>query len=121
MGVTCVADAEVAAPLAVDGSGVYVRRLPQGPGERRLRQAPVAPAGDPVDGVRGDVFPAAAVHGGAGIFARGVEIHDARPAGEFPDDTDRHAGVPVPDEWLGGPSAEFLLAAEIEAMRRGRR
>ncbi len=113
MGVTCAADAEVAAPLTVTGSGIYVGGSLRGRENVRFVQGagPLTPAGVPVDGVRGELFPAAAVHGGAGIFARGVEVHDAPSPGEFPDDTDRHAGVPVPDEWLSGVSAEFLLAA----------
>ena len=39
--------------------------------------------------------------------------------GEFPDDSDRHAGVPVPESWLVGPSVEFLLAAGVEAEAPG--
>ncbi len=121
MGVTCVADAEVAAPLTVTGSGVYVGGSLRGRENVRFVQGagPLTPAGVPADGVRGDLFPAAAVHGGAGIFAGGVEVHDAPSPGEFPDDTDRHAGVPVPEEWLSGVSAEFLLAAEAEATLPG--
>ncbi len=59
------------------------------------------------------------MHGGAGIFARGVEIHEPGGTGEFPDDTDRHVGLPVPEAWLAGPSVEFLLAAESEAAHPG--
>ena len=70
--------------------------------------------------VRGELFPTAAVHGGAGIFARGVEIHDDPSVlGEFPDDTDRHAGVPAPATWLAEPSAEFLVAAGVDAAAPG--
>ena len=121
MGVTCVADAELTAPLTVTGSGVYVGGSLRGRENVGFVQGagPLTPAGAPADHVRGEVFPAAAVHGGAGIFARGVEIHDDTSSGEFPDDTDRHAGVPVPEEWLGGVSPEFLLAAETEAMPPG--
>ena len=66
--------------------------------------------GRPADAVRGDLFPVAAVHGGAGIHARGAEIHEDDAAAEFPDDTDRHAGQPVVPEWLEGPSAELFAA-----------
>ena len=72
-GVTCPGDVEVAAPLVVGGSGVYVggclrgrenvsfvggRR--RGPRSRRRRTRGRRP---------GETYPAAAVHGGAGIFA----------------------------------------------------
>ena len=72
------------------------------------------------DGVRGDVFPAAAVHGGAGVFADGVEIHEPPEGGLYPLDTDDHAGQAVPEEWLAPPSAEFLAAAAAEAASPGR-
>jgi len=62
--------------------------------------------------VRGDVFPAAAVHGGVGIYARGAEIHEAGASAEFPDDTDRHAGATIVPEWLDGPSVVFLSGAK---------
>ena len=123
MGVTCVADAEVAAPLVVTGSGVYVGRMPAAAGRTSASSqgaGAVTPAGVPADGVRGDVFPAAAVHGGAGIFARGVEIHDAPCPGEFPDDTDRHAGRAGARRVAErGLRREFLLAAEAEATLPG--
>jgi hypothetical protein len=121
MGVTCAADADVAAPLTVTGSGVYVGGVLRGRENVDFVQGPgpLTPDGVPVDDVRGDVFAAAAVHGGAGIFARGVEVHDAASPGEFPYDTDRHAGEPLPEEWVDGASAEFLLAAQAEAMLPG--
>ncbi len=79
MGVTCSADADIAAPLTVSGSGIYVGGCLRGRENVSFVWASglVTPAGAPMDLVRGDDFPAAAVHGGAGIFARGVEIHDA--------------------------------------------
>jgi hypothetical protein len=119
IGVTCAADADIAAPLTVCGSGVYLGGCLRG----RENVAFVAGAGtgSPADDVRGDLFPAAAVHGGAGIFARGVEIHeDPSVLGEFPDDSDRHAGRSVPETWLAGPAVEFLLAAAVEAATPGR-
>ena len=104
------------------GSGVYVGGLPAGPGERALRRRDrrrSPPTGLPADGVRGDVFPAAAVHGGAGIFARGVEIHDAPGSAEYPDDSDRHAARRSrAGRGSTAPSAEFLLAAEAAGRRR---
>jgi hypothetical protein len=120
MGVTCVADADVAAPLAVTGSGVYVGGTLRGREHIDFVRGagPVTPAGAPADGVRGEVFPVAAVHGGAGIFAGGVEVHDGA-SGEYEDDTDRHAGEVVPEGWLATPPAEFLLAAEAEALTPG--
>ncbi len=121
MGVTCTADADVAAPLTVSGSGVYVGGCLRGRENVAFASSAgsLTPAGGPADVVRAEVFPAAAVHGGAGIFARGVEVHDASGQSEFADDTDRHRGVPVPEEWLAGPTAEFLLAAGVEASRPG--
>ena len=118
MGVTCARDAEVAAPLTVSGSGVYVGGCLRG--RENVVFTAAAGAGKPADAVRGEVFPAAAVHGGAGIFARNLEIHhDPSVPCEFPDDSDRHAGVPVPEAWLAGPSTEFLLAAGAEASAPG--
>ena len=117
MGVTCAGDADVAAPLTVCGSGVYLGGCLTG--RENVTFVPEAGFGVPGDAVRGDIFPVAAVHGGAGIFARGVEIHDATGLGEYQDDSDRHAGVPVPETWLAGPSVEFLLAASVESEAPG--
>jgi hypothetical protein len=119
-GVTCREDADVDAELAVSGSGVYVGGCLRG--RERVRftadAGAVTAGGLPADGVRGDVFPAAAVHGGVGIFAAGVEVHDA-PAGEYPDDSDRHTGASLPSTWLEAPTAEFMLAAGLEATPPG--
>jgi len=121
MGVTCAGDAAINAPLEVTGSGVYVGgclrgrenvAFPNGAGPGPLAAA--AP-----DGVRGEAYATAAAHGGAGIFAGGVEVHDLSTSGLFPGDTDGHAGLPVAGEWVGGPSAEFLLAARAEATPPG--
>jgi hypothetical protein len=115
MGVTCAGDADVAAPLTVCGSGVYVGGCLRG--RENVTFAAAAGPGTPADAVHGDVFPVAGVHGGAGIFAHSIEIHDDPfAAGEFPDDSDRHTGVAVPEAWLGGPSVEFLLAAGVDAL-----
>jgi len=111
-GVTCVDDAEVSAELTVSGSGVYVGGCLRGRENVRF----VPDAGPPADRVRGALFPTAAVHGGAGIYARGAEIHAAGAGAEFPDDTDRHEGSPVEPEWLRAPGAEFLAAAALEAV-----
>ncbi len=59
------------------------------------------------------------MHGGVGIFALGTEIHEAPDAASYALDTDRHAGLPVPEDWLVGPSAEFLLAASASAGSAG--
>ena len=88
-------------------------RLVHGRGGSAL--AGVAPA----DGVRGDVYPSAAVHGGAGIFTEGVEIHDPPSEGRFPGDTDQDTGLAIGNDWVGGPSVEFLLAAQAEATSPG--
>ena len=76
--------------------------------------AGTTPDGAPADRARGDDFPAAAVHAVAGIFAEGVEVHDAAVSA-FPRDSDQHTGFTAPGAWLAGPSAEFLAAAEAEA------
>ena len=117
MGATCAADADIRAPFTVTGSGVYVGGCLRGRENVDFvaDAGSVTSAGAPADVVRGEVFPSAAVHGGAGIYARGVEVHDASASEEFPDDTDRHSGVAVPADWLEGPSVEFLLAAATEA------
>ncbi len=106
MGVTCSADADIAAPFTVSGSGIYVGGCLRGRENVSFVGVSgfVTPAGAPTDFVRGDDFPAAAVHGGAGIFARGIEIHDGSGQSEFADDTDRHWGVPIQEEWLAGPT-----------------
>lgn len=118
-GVTCEGDADVAAELVVSGSGVYVGGCLRGRENVRFTADAgiVTSDGLPADGVRSDVFPAAAVHGGVGIYARGVEIHEAGASAEFADDTDRHAGPTVLPEWLEGPSAAFLrVGAEAQPL-----
>lgn len=117
-GVTCVDDAEVSAELAVSGSGVYVGGCLRGRENVRFVPdvGPPAPGGRPADRVRSALFPAAAVHGGVGIYARGAEIHAAGASAEFPDDSDRHEGSPVEPEWLRAPGAEFLAAAALGAV-----
>jgi hypothetical protein len=119
-GVTCREDADVDAELVVSGSGVYVGGCVRG--RERVRftaeTGAVTAGGLPADGVRGDVFPAAAVHGGVGIFARGLEIHEV-PGEEYPDDSDRHTGESLPSTWLAAPTAEFMLAAGLEGTPPG--
>ena len=121
MGVTCAADAEIGAPLTVSGSGVYVGGCLTGRENVAFVPAPGSPdlGGAPPDGVRGDVFPAAAVHAGAGIFAGGAEIHESAGTEGYVDDTDRHVGEAASPDWLSGPSAEVLLAARAEASPPG--
>jgi hypothetical protein len=120
-GVTCAGDADVTAELTVSGSGVYVGGCLRGR-ENVLFTADaglVTGDGRPADGVYGHAFPSAAVHGGAGIFARGAEIHESGASTAFPDDTDRHEGVAVAPGWLQGPSPEFLAAAREAALTSG--
>jgi hypothetical protein len=74
-------------------------------------------AGNPADDARGQGDLPAAVHAGAAIFAAGVEIHD--PGASYLDDSDLHAGAPLPGGWVAGPSAEFLAAAAAEADAAG--
>ena len=121
MGVTCTADAAIGAPLTVSGSGVYVGGCLTGRENVTFIAGPgsVTPLGAPADVVRGDAFTVAAVHGGAGIFARGVEIHESPGTEGYADDTDRHVGEAASPDWLSGPSAEFLLAARAEASPPG--
>jgi hypothetical protein len=120
-GVTCAGDAQIGAPFTVAGSGVYVGGCLRGRENLTFVPAPGFPAsaGAPPDGVRGDVFSAAAVHAGAGIFAGGAEIHDLPGSDGYVDDTDPHAGTVAPPDWLTGPSAEVLLAARAEASPPG--
>ncbi len=104
----------------MSGSGVYVGGCLRGR-ENVSFSSPAgsAPSGAaPADGVRGEEYPLAAVHGGAGIFADGLEIH-ASGGDEYPDDSDGDAGLPVSLEWVSGPSVEFLLAARAEATPPG--
>ncbi len=105
----------------VSGSGVYVGGCLRGRDYVSFAAdaGPVTPAGDPADCVRGEVYPAAAVHGGAGIFAAGVEIHESSPGEVYPLDTDDHAGSAVREQWLAAPTAEFLVAAAAAATPAG--
>ena len=120
MGVTCTGDADIDAPLAVSGSGVYVGGCLRGRENVSLGDVGSGTsAAVALDAVRGDVYPCAAVHGGAGIFAGGREVHDPSATDQFPGDTDRHAGLAVDPAWVDGPSAEFLLAAQAEATPPG--
>ncbi len=121
MGVTSRGDAEIDAPLVVSGSGVYVGGCLRGREHVSFAQdgGPLTPAGDPADCVRGYVYPAAAVHGGAGIFATGEEIHESSQADLYPLDTDDHAGPAVREQWLAAPPAEFLAAAAAAATPAG--
>ena len=121
MGVTCRGDVEIEAPLVVAGSGVYVGGCLRGREYVSFAQdgGPVTTAGDPADCVRGEVHPPAAVHGGAGIFATGAEIHESSLSELYPLDTDDHAGSPVREQWLAPPSAEVLAAAEAAATPAG--
>ena len=121
MGVTCTGDADIDASLTVSGSGVYLGGCLRGRENVSFGDAARSgtSAAGALDGVRGDVYPSAAVHGGPGIFAGGVEVHDPSPTGSFSGDTDGHVGLPVDSAWVGGPSAEFLLAAQSEATPPG--
>lgn len=121
MGVTCEGDAEVQEELSVTGCGVYVGGCLRG--RENVRFLPgssaMTPEGLPSDGVHGELFRAAGVHAGVGVYAGGEEIHEASGPSAFPADTDRHTGAALPPDWLGGPSAELLLAAETGAMSPG--
>jgi hypothetical protein len=121
MGVTCTGDAEIDAPLTVSGSGVYLGGCLRGRENVSFGDAAGSGAAAAMapDCVRGDVYPSAAVHGGAGIFAVGVEIHDPTATSRFDGDTDVHTGLAVDPAWVNGPSTEFLLAAQAEATPPG--
>jgi hypothetical protein len=115
-GVTCSRDAQFEAPFIISGSGLYAGGCVRGREHVQFvaGAAGTTPDGTPADCARDDDFAAAAVHATAGIFAEGVEIHDAAAAA-FPDDGDRHTGLTTPETWLAGPSAGILAAAEAEA------
>lgn len=121
MGVTCSGDAEIHAPLTVSGSGVYLGGCLRGRENVSFEDAAGSgsAAAMALDRVRGETYASAAVHGGAAIFAVGVEVHDPTATGQFPGDTDEHAGLAVDPAWVKGPSAEFLLAAQAEATPPG--
>ena len=120
-GVVCAGDAVVEAPLVIAGSGLYVGGSVQGREDVGFAQGAGAatPAGAPVDHVRGEMFPAAAVHARAGIYAHGVEIHDALGEGLWPYDTDAHAGAVPGSELVRRPSAGFLAAAAARGLPVG--
>ena len=104
-GVTCPGDVEVAAPLVVGGSGVYVGGCLRGRENVSFAEAagavPGLVAGGPADVVHGETYPAAAVHGGVGIFALGTEIHEAPDAASYALDTRPSHGTARPGRLAG--------------------
>ena len=120
VGVSCEHDADVRAPLAVAGSGLYVGGCVRGREELSFGagDAGVTIDGRVVDGARGAECPVAAAHAGAGIFADGAEIHES-PLAAYADDGDPHAGTAPLAGWVAGPSPEFLAAAESEGTPAG--
>ncbi len=112
-GVVCAGDAEVAAPLVVTGSGVYVGGSLRGRELVGFSQGagPATPAGAPADVVHGDVYPEAAVHARAGIYAHGAEIHEPPVQDEWPFDTDEHTAGSGCADCVARPWAAFLAAA----------
>jgi hypothetical protein len=120
VGVSCLHDAQVDAPLTILGSGLYVGGCLRG--REQVTFAPgaagVTPGGRPADGARGADCPVASAHAGAGIFAAGVEIHDGL-GGAYVEDGDPHTGAPVPAAWVAGPSPELLCAAAVQGAPLG--
>jgi hypothetical protein len=112
-GVVCAGDVAVAAPLVVSGSGVYVGGSLRGRELVGFAQGagPATPAGVPADHVHGELFPEAAVHAVAAIFAHGAEIHEAPEAPYWPYDTDLHTSGADAASCVARPSAEFLTSA----------
>ena len=120
VGVSCERDVDVAAPLAVSGSGLYVGGCLRGRENVSfgVGDAGVTADGRPVDGARGDECAVAAAHAGAGIFAGGAEVHDP-PLGAYAEDGDPHSGVATLPAWVAGPSPGFLAAAEARGTPAG--
>ena len=103
-GVVVSGDAEAAASLRVDGSGLYC-----GGSVRGREWVSFGPAeGTPApDGVHGDVWPLVGVHALGGIWVRGVEEHGdgATPA---PEDTDTHSAENAVMSAVSPPSADWM-------------
>lgn len=115
-GVTCSGDAEFRAPFTVTGSGVYVGGCVRGREYVAFAAGAAAPAATgPPDHVRGPEYAVAGVHAAAGIFADGAEVHGDASASPYPEDGDPHTGDALPQAWLAGPSAEYLVDAATAA------
>jgi hypothetical protein len=103
-GLVVFGDAEVAAPLEVDGSGLYC-----GGSVRGREWVSFGPGGGapPPDGVHGELWQQAGVHALGGIWVRGAEEHGggAPPA---PEDTDTDTAVNAVMSAVSAPSAEWL-------------
>ena len=126
MGVTCAADADVAAPLTVCGSGVYVGGSLRGRENvafvagagRRLRPPPTASA-------ESSSRPPPCTEERASSPAASRSTTPSA-LGEFPDDSDRHAGVRCPGDMAGRarrPSSSWRRDARRrrpeQALQRG--
>jgi hypothetical protein len=111
-GCVCAGDVTLAAPLRIGGTGlvcggsVFGREWVQfgdGAGSAAL----------PPDAVHGDLWPVAAAHAGAGVWAAGVEEHAAQAVARRLNDTDVHAGGSPPQALVELPDAAW--AAEFAA------
>ncbi len=103
-GLVVTGDVEAAAPLRVDGSGLYCGGSVRGREWISFGSAGGQPA---ADGVHGDLWSQAGVHALGGIWIRGAEEHGggATPA---PEDTDTHSAVNDVMSAVSAPSPEWM-------------
>ena len=116
-GLATGADAQLDAPVTVVGSGAYIGGSLRG--REQLAFAPAAPGlPGPADLVHGDLWPVAAAHALAGIWASGAEVHEGTgptdPA--YAADTDTHTGGEAIDELTAGPDAALLAGLAAGAV-----
>jgi hypothetical protein len=105
LGVVVSGDAQLEAPLNVNGAGVY-----SGGCVRGREWVTFLPVGgvEAVDLVHGDLWPLAGVHALGGIWARDEEEHGGGPASPPAVDTDTHSPVNAVMKAVASPSQEWL-------------
>lgn len=103
-GLVVSGDVEAAAPLLVDGSGLYCGGSVRGREWVSFGPAGATPA---ADGVHGDLWPQAGVHALGGIWVRGVEEHSGGSA-PAPQDTDTDSAANAVMSAVSTPSADWM-------------
>jgi hypothetical protein len=115
-GVNVSRDVDLRAPTRITGSGLYC-----GGSVRERENLTFGPEGEiqnaAADHVRGGVWPVAGVHAVEGIWANGREIHESTEGanGEYPADTDTHAGGVDDLAVCGAPDVCLLAALKASA------
>ena len=107
LGPVVLGDAQLDAPLAVGGAGLYSGGCVRG---REWVTFPSPHAGPAADGVHGDLWPLAGVHALGGIWVRGEEEHSG-PSSPPAADTDTHSAVNDVMDAVLAPSRAWLDTA----------